>query len=57
MRTREPLLAAQHEHFAELASELESRLRDAEGFSRTLALWRLENTQAAVRFVERASHQ
>src|SRR4051812_28753846 len=52
-----PLLAAQREHFDELASELEARLRDADGFARTLALWRLENTQAAVRFVERASQQ
>ena len=52
-----PLLAAQGEHFDELASELESRLREADGFARTLALWRLENTQAAVRFVERASHE
>jgi DNA-binding PadR family transcriptional regulator len=49
-----PLLAAQHDRFAELAAELEAAATEADGFARTLALWRLETTRAAVRFVERA---
>jgi DNA-binding PadR family transcriptional regulator len=49
-----PLLAAQRDRFAALAAELESEAAAAEGFARTLALWRLETTRAAVRFVERA---
>ena len=49
-----PLLAAQRERFAALADELETAVSEAEGFARTLALWRLESTRAAVRFVERA---
>ena len=49
-----PLLAAQRERFAALADELETAVVRAEGFARTLALWRLESTRAAVRFVERA---
>jgi DNA-binding PadR family transcriptional regulator len=48
------LLQAQRERFRELASDLEERVENEDGFGRTLALWRLENTQAAVRFVERA---
>jgi PadR family transcriptional regulator AphA len=49
-----PLLAAQRDRFAALAAELESAASEAEGFARTLALWRLETTRAAVRFVEQA---
>jgi PadR family transcriptional regulator AphA len=49
-----PLLAAQRERFAALADELEAAVSAADGFARTLALWRLESTRAAVRFVERA---
>jgi DNA-binding PadR family transcriptional regulator len=49
-----PLLAAQRERFAALADELDAAVSSAEGFARTLALWRLESTRAAVRFVERA---
>jgi hypothetical protein len=37
---------------ARTAVALEQRLRAAEGFERTLALWRLESTRAAARFVE-----
>jgi len=48
------LLAAQRARFAELAAELEAAATEADGFARTLALWRLETTRAAVRFVERA---
>jgi DNA-binding PadR family transcriptional regulator len=46
------LLAAQSERFREQERELRSRLDEAEGFTRTLALWRVENTAAAVRFVD-----
>src|ERR1700754_4398366 len=35
------LLAAQGERFGALAQELEARVGEAEGFARTLALWRL----------------
>jgi DNA-binding PadR family transcriptional regulator len=52
-RDPQALLSAQRERFAELAAELETTAEDADGFARTLALWRLESTQAAVRFVER----
>ncbi|MDA0185315.1 PadR family transcriptional regulator [Solirubrobacter phytolaccae] len=45
-----PLLTAQRERFEAIAAELEAV--EDEGFARTLALWRLENTRAAVRFVE-----
>jgi PadR family transcriptional regulator AphA len=48
------LLAAQGERFTVIAAELEAAAAEAEGFARTLALWRLESTRAAVRFVERA---
>jgi len=45
-----PLLAAQRERFEVLAGELEGN--EEAGFARTLALWRLENTRAAIRFVD-----
>jgi PadR family transcriptional regulator AphA len=45
-----PLLRAQRERFALIAAELEKV--EEEGFARTLALWRLENTRAAIRFVD-----
>lgn len=45
-----PLLTAQHDRFATLVRELEAT--EEEGFARTLTQWRLENTRAAVRFVE-----
>jgi DNA-binding PadR family transcriptional regulator len=48
----EPLLAAQRERLTELEGDLRAALDGAEGFARTLALWRLENTAAAIRFVE-----
>ena len=46
-----PLLRAQRERFALIAAELE-KAEEEEGFARTLALWRLENTRAAIRFVD-----
>lgn len=49
-RDATPLLEAQRERFATIARELEGAPED--GFARTLAQWRLENTRAAVRFVE-----
>ncbi len=49
-----PLLAAQHERLSAQAGELEDALAEAEGFARTLALWRLESTRAAIRFVSAA---
>ena len=49
-----PLLFAQRERFATLAHELEATLHAADGFARTLVLWRLETTRAAVRFVDAA---
>jgi len=46
------LLTAQRERFGVLAAELGEAVERAEGFARTLALWRLENVRAAIRFVE-----
>ena len=45
-----PLLRAQRARFALIAAELEKA--EEAGFARTLALWRLENTRAAIRFVD-----
>ena len=50
-----PLLEAQRERFAAIARELESV--EEEGFARTLGLWRLESTRAAIRFVEAAGRR
>ena len=48
-----PLLTAQRDVFAVRAARLAPRAADAaEGFERALALWRLETTTAAARFVE-----
>ena len=46
-----PVAGAQRERFALIAAELE-KADEEEGFARTLALWRLENTRAAIRFVD-----
>jgi DNA-binding PadR family transcriptional regulator len=46
------LLDAQRDRFHEQERELRTMLDAADGFSRTLALWRVENTAAAVRFVD-----
>ena len=47
-----PLLVAQRERFRKHERLLRASLDEAEGFARTLALWRVENTSAAVRFVD-----
>ncbi len=47
-----PLLAAQREWLVAREDELRGALDDAEGFTRTLALWRAENASAAIRFVD-----
>jgi DNA-binding PadR family transcriptional regulator len=47
-----PLLHAQRDRFATLADALASAAEEAEGFDRALALWRLETTTAALRFVD-----
>jgi len=47
-----PLLGAQREQFAALADRLSAALANADGFDRALALWRLETTTAALRFVD-----
>ena len=47
-----PLLGAQRDRFAALADGLALAADEAEGFDRALALWRLETTTAALRFVE-----
>jgi DNA-binding PadR family transcriptional regulator len=47
-----PLLGAQRDRFAALAGGLATAADEAEGFDRALALWRLETTTAALRFVD-----
>jgi PadR family transcriptional regulator AphA len=47
-----PLLGAQREWLVAREGELRAGLGDAEGFDRTLALWRAENASAAIRFVD-----
>jgi len=47
-----PLLEAQRARFAGLAERLAAAAERAEGFDRALALWRLESTTGALRFVE-----
>src|SRR3954454_15738813 len=46
------LLEAQRERFREQERQLRDVLDASDGFTRTLALWRVENTAAAVRFVD-----
>ena len=50
--TPETLLEAQRRRFREQERQLREQLDASDGFSRTLALWRVENTAAAVRFVD-----
>ena len=47
-----PLLRAQRDCYRALAERLSATAEDGEGFERTLALWRLETTRAALRFVD-----
>jgi DNA-binding PadR family transcriptional regulator len=51
----EPLLEAQRHLLQPLESALQERAADARGFERLLALWRLETTVAALRFLEDAA--
>jgi hypothetical protein len=46
------LLDAQRDRFREQERQLRGVLDASDGFTRTLALWRVENTAAAVRFVD-----
>ncbi len=48
----DPLLAAQLAVVEPMLEGLQEKLAVAEGFDRTLALWRYESAQALVRFVE-----
>jgi PadR family transcriptional regulator AphA len=48
------LLSAQHERLSVQERELAAALAAAEGFGRTLALWRLESTRALLRFTAAA---
>jgi DNA-binding PadR family transcriptional regulator len=48
----QPLLKAQREHLAPVAAALRDRLDAADGFERTLALWRYETASATVRFLD-----
>jgi DNA-binding PadR family transcriptional regulator len=50
-RDREPLLRAQLEQLGPLEASLRKRVARAEGFERTLALWRLESTRALLRVI------
>lgn len=47
-----PLLDAQTELMLPVAAALETRVRSAEGFDRTLVRWRLESTLAVLRFLD-----
>jgi len=47
----EPLVSAQLRLLRAQRRELRAALADADGFARTLALWRLESTGAAIRFL------
>ena len=49
---RDGPLTQQRDHFACLAQTLSQAAQDTGGFHRTLVLWRLETTTAAVRFTE-----
>ncbi|MEV0566783.1 hypothetical protein [Dactylosporangium sp. NPDC050588] len=46
------LIAAQHDILAPVRDTLRRRHAAATGFDRTLLLWRLENAEAAVRFLD-----
>jgi DNA-binding PadR family transcriptional regulator len=47
-----PLLTAQRAQFAARAEALAAALEETSGFDRTLLLWRMHNTTAAVYFIE-----
>jgi DNA-binding PadR family transcriptional regulator len=48
----EPLLVAQRAEFALRAQSLAAAAEQAEGFDRALLVWRLESTDAAIRFTD-----
>jgi DNA-binding PadR family transcriptional regulator len=48
----QPLVGAQRERLLPVAGALRGRLDAAEGFDRTLVLWRYETVSAAIRFLE-----
>ena len=47
-----PLLQAQRAGLVVAEAGLAARAAEAEGFERTLALWRLESTRALIRFID-----
>jgi DNA-binding PadR family transcriptional regulator len=50
-----PLLAAQRHQLQPVAEALQSRLAEAAGFDRTVALWRCETVAATLRFLDAVS--
>lgn len=52
-----PLIDRQREAFAGLAASLAEQLEHAEGFDRTIALWRHTNARSVLTFLERALEQ
>jgi PadR family transcriptional regulator AphA len=52
-----PLLDAQREQLIPVAHALQDRLAAAEGFDRTLALWRCETVSATLRFLDALAAQ
>jgi len=48
----EPLLVAQREEFALRVRSLSAAAEQAEGFDRALLVWRLQSTDAAIRFTD-----
>lgn len=50
------LLAAQREKLVTLEQDMRDTLDEADGFARTLALWRVENTAATIRFLDALAH-
>lgn len=49
------LLEAQHARLVPIAAAIEGQLREAEGFDRTVALWRHETISAVLRFLSAES--
>jgi PadR family transcriptional regulator AphA len=47
-----PLLTAQRAQFSAQAEQLQAALEETDGFDRTLLLWRLHTTAAAIQFTE-----
>jgi DNA-binding PadR family transcriptional regulator len=51
-RSPAPLLTAQRDQFRQRTEQLREHVGESDGFDRTLMLWRLESTEAALRFTE-----